>query len=32
MSKSEAMSAECHLEMLCAINEKHSVFDVVFLG
>jgi hypothetical protein len=30
--KSESASAECCLEMLCSIDEKHSDFDVMFIG
>jgi hypothetical protein len=29
--KSEASSVKCSLEMLGAIDEKHGVFDIVFL-
>jgi len=29
--KSEPGSAECSIEMLGVIDEKHGVFDVVFL-
>ncbi len=32
VSKSEPASAECCLEMSCAIDEKHSVLDVMFLA
>jgi hypothetical protein len=29
--KSEPCSVQCSVEMVCAIDEKHGVFDIVFL-